>query len=288
MSRRGRAREAAISLFSFQDIITSVTAIMILLVLILTLELITRTQQKGVAAADRQVARDLRQAVEDLERRADALEAELATLQSSARQSATFSEEETRRREQEAAARAARLAEEIALAETRLRQAASARRQAEAALVDVPAAAPDESAEHVAALDARAAEIEEANRRERDRQAQAKAKPGADDGAPTLLFNRPAGETLRPRLVEVSGDGVAVLAGEGEELRQFRGLLGAAEFDRWLASLDRSSEYVVVILRPSGIGRYDKVLKAVKAAGLGVGAEMVGESMPVALAEGGS
>lgn len=286
MSRRGRNREAAISLFSFQDIITSVTAIMILLVLILTLELITRTQQKGVAAADRQVARDLRQAVEDMERRADALRAELADLQSSARQSATFSEEETRRREQEAAARAAELAEEIALLESRLRQAASARRQAEAALVDVPTLPPDASAEHVAAMDARAQDIEEVNRRERERQRQAKAKPG--DEAPTLLFNRPEGEALRPRLVEVSGEGVAVMGRDGEEPRLFRGLLAAAEFDRWLESLDPSKDYVVVILRPSGIGRYDKVLEAVKDAGLGVGAEMVGESMPVSLSDGGS
>ncbi len=55
MSRRNRSR-AAFSLFSFQDIITAVTAIVILLVLILTLELISRRQQ--VAAADPAIGRE--------------------------------------------------------------------------------------------------------------------------------------------------------------------------------------------------------------------------------------
>ena len=49
MSRR-RNNQPTISLFSFQDIITSVTAILILVVLILTLELISR--KYDAAASD--------------------------------------------------------------------------------------------------------------------------------------------------------------------------------------------------------------------------------------------
>ena len=66
MSRRGRSKDVAISLFSFQDIITSVTAIMILLVLILALELATRVATKGMAAEDRRVAQQLKRSVAEM------------------------------------------------------------------------------------------------------------------------------------------------------------------------------------------------------------------------------
>ena len=44
MSRRRSARQSAFSLFSFQDIITSVTGIMVLITLLLAVELINRTE----------------------------------------------------------------------------------------------------------------------------------------------------------------------------------------------------------------------------------------------------
>lgn len=284
MSRRGRATGAAISLFSFQDIITSVTAIMILLVLILTLELVTRSQQRGVAAEDRRVARDLRAAVEALERRAEVLRTELAALQSSVTRSASFSEAETRDRERLAADRAAALAEELDLLTSQLRTATLARRRTEAELVTEQSAEGAESAGHVAAMEARAQEMEAANRAERERQKQART---AADGsvAPTFVFNAAAGSTLEPRLVEVAGDGLAVLVPGGGQPRRFRGLGG--DFTRWLAGLDPRSEYVVLILRPSGIGSFDAVKDRVKARGLEVGAELVGESTTVALGGGG-
>jgi hypothetical protein len=43
---------------------------------------------------------------------------------------------------------------------------------------------------------------------------------------------------------------------------------------------------VVVILRPSGVNVYDEVVAAVRQAGVGVGAELVGEGTAVTLGEG--
>lgn len=284
MSRRGRTTGAAISLFSFQDIITSVTAILILLVLILTLELITRTKQRGIAADDRRMATQLRKSVEDMERQAEALRAEIATLQSSAKLMAAFSETEVRQRARDADARTKQLTQEIELLETELRTAALSRRRTEAKIVADHAAAPEASAAHVAALTARAAEMEEANRTEQERQKTARTSTHAHTTASTFIFNAPPGETLAPHLVEVSGDGLAVLEKGGSPPRRFTS--PGRKFDHWLASLDATTEYVVIILRPSGVSSYDAVEQALKTAGVAMGAELVGEATNVSLGDG--
>lgn len=285
MSRRGRSTAAAISLFSFQDIITSVTAIMILLVLILSLELVTRSKQRGVAAEDQRVARELRSVVAAMDRDVSAARAEMTSLQASAARVANFSVEEVRRRERLAEQRAAGLGEEIELLQSAHRKAESSRRKAEADLIKERASQPAASAEHVAAMNARAEAMEEANRAERRRQ-EAAAKAAEGQPSPrTLVFNAPPGQPLSPRLLDVSGDGLAALERSAQQPRKFSGPGG--DFNRWLATLDAKAEYVVLILRPSGIGSFDSVVAAVEKAGLAVGAELVGEAVAVQLGEGG-
>lgn len=284
MSRRGRAKGSAVSLFAFQDIITSVTAIMILLVLILTLELITRSQQRGVAVEDRRVARELRQSVEALEERAELMRAELAVIQSAAGRAASFSEVETRRRARQASELAGRVAEEVELLEDELRNAGAARRNSEKELLASQAGPAQESLAHVAAMHARAVAMELANTAEHQRQSEAPARP-EQTAAPTVVFNASRDTLLEPRLVEVAGNGLTVLEAGAPQLRRFSG--PGRAFERWLAERDAGSEYVVLILRPSGIKLYDQVLEAVRKAGLAVGAELVGESMAVGLGGGG-
>jgi hypothetical protein len=256
---------------------------MILLVLILTLELVVRTKTQGVAVEHRQVAVQLRSAVDALERQAAALRTELSAVQAAALRDASFSEAEVRNRERVAAARATALAEEIAALEADLASAASMRRRSEGDLLTARRQ-PTESAETVAAMSARVSEIEMSNAAERARQNMQRAKGIDSSGAKTLVFNTPPGESLTPRLLEVSGDGLAAVnPGDGPPVR-FRGVGG--EFTRWLGSIDRTREYVVIVLRPSGIGTYDAVGAAIREAGLALGLELVGESMAVSLGSG--
>lgn len=285
MSRRGRTTGAAISLFSFQDIITSVTAILILLVLILTLELITRSRQRGVAAEHRRVADDLREAVADMERRAATLRSEITTLQSSARRSAAFSAADTEERTRRATERRREITAEIEMLESQVRVAASARRRDEAALVAERSAKLPESAERVAAMDARAAEMEKANQAERTRQREAKTAKADISLAPTLIFNMPRGEALKPQFVELSRIGLTVIGTDGARDRRFPGTDVA--FAGWLSSLDSDSQYVVVITRPSGLRFHNAVITAIEAANLRYGLELAGEAMPISLQPGG-
>ena len=134
MSRRGRSKDVAISLFSFQDIITSVTAIMILLVLILALELVTRVATKGMAAEDRRVAQQLKRSVAEMEKRLDRLRKEASAAQAAASDAAGFSAKETAEKQAKAARAAKELQDEIRRLEVQLRDAQSSRRTAEGRL----------------------------------------------------------------------------------------------------------------------------------------------------------
>jgi hypothetical protein len=279
MSRRRKSSRAAVSLFSFQDIITSVTAIMILLVLILTLELIERSERKGVAADDLKVASDLRDAVDELEEKAKTLNEELARLQNSAQRSASFSENDIQRLTEEAQLEVIRLTREVDLLDSRQRIAATERRRAEQEVISEQSQGNEVSITDAVALNTRAEEIERANRIELERQTKTHEAIQSKSLTPTLVFNIPDSENLRPRFVDVSKEGLTVLPTKSISAKSFRGL--DSTFKQWLASLDKESEYVVVLLRPTGVPLYNKVVDAVKASGLAVGAELIGESMPV-------
>ena len=286
MSRRGRSKDVAISLFSFQDIITSVTAIMILLVLILTLELITRTATKGMAAEDRRVARELKKSVVDMEQQLEHLRREAAGAKESASDAAGFSASETQRRQTDAEQKAKELEQEVARLELQLRNAQASRRTAEARLVSTQAAPPEAIKDRADSLNRHASQMEEVNKEERNRQTEEekKAREGTSP-ATTLVFNAPPGNTLSPLLVEVSKDGLVAVLDGGATTRKFDwGFLGPSnEFTTWLQSRDKQREYVVIILRPSGLGRYDATRQAVVTAGFEVGTELIGEEMSLVL-----
>ena len=286
MSRRSRSKDVAISLFSFQDIITSVTAIMILLVLILTLELITREATKGMAAEDRRVAQELKRSVADMEDRLEQLRREASLAQAAASDAAGFSAKETAEKQAKAARAAKELQDEIRRLEVQLRDAQSSRRTAEGRLTASQTEDPEAKAVRAKEVDARAAEMEAASREEKRRQkADEKEAREGTATARTLVFNAPPGSTLDPLLVEIATDGLVAVGTDGGSPRRFAWtLLGLpASFGEWLSARDKNREYVVLILRPSGVDRYDATREAVVSAGFDVGTELIGEQMSLVL-----
>lgn len=288
MSRRGRSTDVAISLFSFQDIITSVTAIMILLVLILTLELVTRVAIKGMAAEDRRVAQELKRSVTEMEQRLEQLRKEASAAQATASDAAGFSAKETAEKQARAEHAAKELQEELRRLEVQLRDAQSSRRNAEGKLATSQAVDPEAMAARARDVDARAAQMEAANREEKRRQeSDAKKASNGTATARTLVFNAPLGTTLEPLLVEIAKDGLVAVGPDGESPSRFSwNLLGlSVGFEDWLKGRNRSREYVVLILRPSGVERYEAVREAVVAAGFDVGTELIGEQMSLVLGQ---
>lgn len=283
-----RQRRTPLSLFAFQDIITSVTAIMILLVLILTLEFVTRAQWRGVATEDRRVARDLRETVAALQSRANDLRAEQEKAGKKARRAAGLSLAEIRSRLAEAERAVQLLSGENAALAARVRAARVEQRTAERQVVDAKATTAAVMAIHAAAMDTRAAELEEANRRERHRQDQSR-RADETHADTTLVFNRDPDNSRSPILVEVAADGITVLAGQSCDRQQFAWGAGrpSADFRSWVTGLNAETEYVVIMLRASGINYLETVRDTVASAGLGLGLELIGESMRVVLPDAG-
>jgi len=136
------------------------------------------------------------------------------------------------------------------------------------------------------AIDTRAAEIEAANVSEKTRQiTEAKDAREGQTAARTLVFNAPPGSTLEPLLVEISKDGLVAVGADGASAVRFPwNLLGLPTgFGDWLKARDKRREYVVLILRPSGVDRYDAMREAVVSAGFDVGTELIGEQMSLVL-----
>lgn len=77
---RRRSQQAAFSLFSFQDIITSVTGIMILITLMLAIELLDRTDSKSAATNKAQLD-DLKEINAEMEQQIERIKANIAAQQ---------------------------------------------------------------------------------------------------------------------------------------------------------------------------------------------------------------
>lgn len=281
MSRRNRS-QAAFSLFSFQDIITAVTAIVILLVLILTLELITRRQQ--AAAADPGIGRAaLEETIAELESLVGRLAAVAPTtkvLPLAARTRDEVEQDETIIRAQ--AARAADRAAEARVEERRARELAAAEATRLAALRAAQGGVVTTSA-RAAALEAEAERLARDNQRQAERlagkpgDAEAETVPGAE-----IVFN-PSGEKDRQAwIVELSATGTAVVKlGTGRRQDLGHGAEPGTPLARWLAGLDRRRDHALLLLRPSGLDELDGVWNALADAGIPFGIDLIGEEQVV-------
>jgi hypothetical protein len=288
MARRHGETESPISLFSFQDIITSVTAIMILLVLILSLELIARGSAVGVAADDRRVANEAVKSVEQLRERLVALLAETADAREAAKRTARQSTKDIEADRRAAQRQSEILASAIATLESDLKKAGIARQSAEQDLLIAEREGSTtehlrkkcESGEAAAALEKK---NEEEERRQQEAERELSDSPRL---VSRLVFNPPKGQALRPILVEISADGIAVLGGDDPGIIEFGwGVLGPpGSFLKWLGARNKEQEYVVIMLRPSGFEKLEAIRSLVIANGLEVGMELVGEGTDIVVA----
>ena len=290
MSRRGRSNGSPISLFSFQDIITSVTAIMILLVLILTLELITRMNLMGVAVDDRRVANELHESLDTLRERLKELRSQAADAKKTAIRVAGQSRSELEADRRKTQRESETLATGIASLEAGVKEARHRRREAEKDLLQAEKTTPQAlSAQEQAARDhAAVMALEKRNEDESKRQQDVeKDLASSPTLVSTLVFNPPKGEALRPILTEVSAGGIAAFNGNGGGVTNFGwGVLGPpSDFLKWLSQRDKHGEYIVIMLRPSGLDRLDATRQAVIAAGLQLGIELVSDDMDIVMSE---
>lgn len=281
MGRRRRSGPA-FSLFSFQDIITSVTAILILLVLILALELIARRHDE--AAADQDASRSaLQQSAAALERLVAQLTTLVPTDETRPLAERTQSEFERDVRVMEDQARQAVAAAESARAvEERARALAA---EAEAKLAEVQDLRDElrRTLDEAALLDDEAAKLALDNAKEAERIARRRDElseqptPGAE-----LVFNAPENSNSQAWIVEVSNDGLVVVKLGTNERRVLGAAIGpGSAVDEWVAELDPDRDHALILVRPSGIAASADIRETLAEEGVSFGVDFIGEGQVV-------
>jgi len=277
-----RKPSAAFSLFSFQDIITSVTAILVLVMLLLTIELVTRRRQQAISDPD-STHRQIKATVTRLESLASQLRDEVA-----ARRAQRPNRSQEAARQDLARVQADLVATKRRLEETLRTQEAVARALTELEAKDAERTAERESLaqlERQLAKDREEADrLEAANRKEEDRQEKRKREIADTPRSGTeLVFNPPADSDRRAWLVELSVDGAAVVLLGGDRNQKLGSDTGAdSTVARWIATLTTEGDYCLLLVRPSATTNLSNELEQrLNDAGIKFGIDLIGEEQTV-------
>jgi hypothetical protein len=268
-SRRSRrAGESPMSFFSFQDVITSVTGILVLVTLLLTLELVTREELTAAVvpeasaggAPDVPVAQRLADAQAELAALRQEVEALDAALGEAAASSPLAGGVDV--------AAVGRDVGELERANAKTRAQLAAAERAVSALRD------DVAREHARTREAAAQSDEAARRLDRLRR------------SPGLILLPGADDEKRPLFVECAAGGLTV--GSPDESGRLQSIVrmdgGVAAVDdllAWAAARDAAAECFVVMVRPDAVGTSRPVINRLREAGFDVGWEPLPAGAPL-------
>ena len=275
---RARRTNATISLFSFQDIITGVTAIVLLLTLLLLLELISRKATASLQASSATASEliELTEAMAADQPPAGAFDgvpsaAAVRRLIDRRTRVATREMETLRARLQEVRDRA--LASRTELGEARNAYAM------EAARADTTAAVQQEADR----LRRQAAKLQTDRNELQQMLAETEARADMPSGPPKLQFRAADQTEAGSWLVVLGAAEIEALPVSGGEPTSWTGIDAAEAFASWLAEgrgVPRP-RHCVVLIRPSGIGLYEAVRTAIETADIAIGTEAIGEKQQV-------
>ena len=280
MGRRKRA--AAFSLFSFQDIITSVTAILILVMLLLSIELVSRRRQQA-ATDPNTTRRQMAATVARLESLTAGLRDEVTARRAKrpVRSREAAHRELTRVREEfEATRRRHEETVETQVTVSRLRKDAEAVAAARAGDVEKVA-----QLERQTEVDRQQADrVEDANRKEKDRQAKRKSEIADMPRSGTeLVYNPQADSNRRAWLVELSAAGItAVLLGGDRQEKLGLDVSDTSAAARWINELTPDGDYCLLLLRPSTPSSLEEEVSVrLREKGIRYGVDLIGEDQTV-------
>ena len=280
-----RRKSVGVSLFSFQDIITSVTAIIILVLLLLTLELLFR--KYGLAASD--VLRtqvELIDAEDRLNELVQSLEEKLSSAESAGGQSTSPTKNELRRTLSALQSEKRRAEQEQVDANQVL---IAAERNKQDALLEMAVHQGDvaevESLEQDTEAKRNALQkLQEANKAKKKELEDLEEQGIDDEGvAMELVFNKPENASKQPWILDVFGDGLACLKlGSGVVTKFTIDSQGnSSDLENWLAALSVGQNYILMMIRPSGVRHEGWVKEAIQGQGIPLGVELIGEDQEI-------
>jgi small-conductance mechanosensitive channel len=267
MSRR-RRKSSPFSLFSFQDIITSVTAVIILITLILALDLITR-QPDSTTSQPSETVRQLKSSNEQAELERQALQNRLAQEASRTVKYASSTSDFIQRDLNQTQEQIGRLRYELEQLREREKSATQQENAALARSLDQDGARNElnDLEEKVGAVESQQEEIRTEGH---------------------LIFNRPVGTSRRPWLLDISGDSIVVLpfASDGQRYEFHSRLLNACtdQLLAWVRSnCNPQSDSFVLLVRPSGIENAETLRDALIDRTFELGRDVVGATQKVVI-----
>ena len=280
-----RRKNIGVSLFSFQDIITSVTAIIILVLLLLMVELLFR--KYGLAASD--VVRtqvELAKVESQLNEQVQSLEDSIAKAESDESSAVTPTKSELRRQLSSLESNQRKTGQERLDANQVL---AAAERKKQNSLLEL--GSHQGGRERVKRLEQETEEkkkqleeLKEANKLKKEKLEKLKEQVQDDKGtAMELVFNRPKNGYQQPWLLVLHEDRLTYLklgAGITKQLA-LTSKDSSDELNEWLSALSYGDSYILMLIRPSGVQHEDWVYQAIVNAKVPAGVELIGEDQDV-------
>lgn len=262
MSRRNR-NQTAFSLFAFQDIITSVTGIMILVTLILALELLQR--KEGQAKDDTEtVTEEIKASIAD----AEELDRTLAE-----------NEEVIKRIKKQIESGQAQLSElakyDIRQVESQIKNMKEVNEQFEKDKVRLEMS-KEETEKRLKELEQRKQQRADdpetlQNLQEKIRQMEEELKKLKDENR--VVYNPAEGDSKQPMLVQFEGEQIMTAKmGSDDGTQTFA---SADDFYAWAVRQDSNSIYFVLLVKPQGIENFLKLKTALKSEGFDVGSDLL-------------
>ena len=282
-----RRRTQAISLFSFQDIITGVTAIILLLTLLLVLELVTR-KAGASGSPSSPVADQLLDLVKEVEASRSNLEGlEVAIASSSADEVLAVIENEK-----------SQVAESIAECESKLAAALKDKSNSKKVLLERRAELREEHLERKNVL-AQSLENQEMQA-ENDAMLQSAAdlkeqivangrRAKLPAGPPILRFREKDGGDSRSLLVVLGRQKITVIVLRSGEEVVWTGGAAVNQFRAWMSAKGRAFNHCVIVLRPLGFQYFAAIIEFLEENKVAVGKELIGETqkLQISMRSGG-
>lgn len=265
MSRKRRRGTSPFSLFAFQDIITATTGIVVLLLLMMTLELLTRSS-RAESAVDQELVKQAQQTLDNARARISDLRSQLSAVQQPLNVLASADAEELDRRER-------RLAREKELLEHSLAELTRTEKRVVAAHQQALAEQFDRKGDFQRLDDLRS-EVESI-----------KEKMDGLRRENRLIYNQSPGTSRTAWIIDVGGSRLLVAqAGETPTVHQTMSGSEAmilTEFRKFTDRLSPTSDYLVFLVRPSGIDLFFQLRDEVELNDVTFGFDLIGEEHTV-------
>lgn len=264
MGRRSNS-SSPFSLFSFQDIITSVTGVMLLLTLLLILELVTRAPASSTAADLKATEVDLRTSIEQMRSEIEESTKRAKLAAESVEEFAKFTESHIDRDIEITREQIETLRRELPLLKQRSRELK---------------AAEDSALARALEREADRSQLEQIrSKAESLREKRKKLK-----NANILVYNRPPESSKQPWILDISAQRVAALPlGRPEEQIEIVGDASTLmkRVRQWTLTRNRQNDYFALLVRPSGIKNFEEIQTYLNSRGYEIGVDLIGEQQKV-------